>query len=207
MRSRIAKPVAAAPMRSLHETANVNALADADLVAALGHRSQAALEEIHRRYGGAVWAVARRVCRAPDLAEEVSQTVFVELWSKPERFDPALGKLRTWLVTQAHSRAVDVVRSEASRRRRHEREAQFAAPAATEVDAIVQEADLAAGVRRAVDQLPRLERDAILLAYFGGHSYRETAAMLGQPEGTVKSRIRSALERLRHVLEAEGVAP
>lgn len=179
---------------------------DASLVAAVVDRSQDALGEIYRRYGGAVWSVARRVCRNADLADEVAQTVFTELWSRPERYDPARGSLRPWLLAQAHSRAVDVVRSEEARRRRQERDAQLdPSPQSAEVELEVHAAALAADVRRAVEQLPPDERDAILLAYFGGHTYTQTAALLGAPEGTIKSRIRRGLMSLRRALEDEGV--
>ncbi len=183
-----------------------DAAGDEALIAAVGEGSQDALAEIYRRYGGAVWAVARRVCRNAELAEEVAQIVFTELWSRPGRFDPERGSLRPWLVAQAHSRAVDVVRSEDARRRRQERDAQLSPPShSAEVEVEVNAAALAADVRAAVDRLPVDERDAILLAYFGGHTYTETAALLGAPEGTVKSRIRRGLQNLRRALEAEGV--
>jgi RNA polymerase sigma-70 factor (ECF subfamily) len=166
-----------------------------------------ALTEIYRRHGGAVWGLSRRVIRDDHMAEEVCQIVFTDLWSDPGRFDPARGSLRTWLLTQAHARSVDAVRSEAARRRRQDREAAFApnAPAEIHVEATVQAAAMAGEVRRALYQLPPEEREPILLSYFGGHSYRQAASQLGQPEGTVKSRIRSGLHRLRSALEAEGV--
>jgi RNA polymerase sigma-70 factor, ECF subfamily len=166
-----------------------------------------ALTEIYRRHGGAVWGLSRRVIRDEHMAEEVCQIVFTDLWSEPGRFDPARGSLRTWLLTQAHARSVDAVRSEAARRRRQDREAEFApnAPAEVHVEATVQAAAMAGEVRRALYQLPPEEREPILLSYFGGQSYRQAASQLGQPEGTVKSRIRSGLHRLRSALEAEGV--
>ena len=180
---------------------------DADLVTAVAGGHQAALGELYRRYAGAVWAVARRVCNDRVLAEDVSQTVFVDLWQRPGRFDPARGKLRPWLVAQAHARAVDAVRSEAARARRQEREGQLAPTSPPDVEAAAHVAGLRAEVRRAVEQLGPDERDAVVLAYFGGRSYRETAELLGAPEGTVKTRIRRALIGLRRVLEAEGVTP
>lgn len=178
---------------------------DDALVSAVLRRDQGALGEIYRRYGGAVWSLARRVCRDADLAEEVCQTVFADLWSRPDRFDSSRGRLRPWLLTQAHARAVDAVRSEEARRRRHEREAQLSPPAAVEFESSVQASAVADDVRRAVDQLHPDERDAIQLAYFGGHSYRQTAVLLGAPEGTVKSRIRAGLEHLRRALGNEEV--
>ena len=179
-------------------------LADAALVAAVVDRQTPALAEVYRRHGGAVWGLARRVCQDTHLAEDVCQTVFVDLWSRPERYAAERGSLRAWLMTQAHGRAVDLVRAEAARRRRQEREA-AQAPPTVELDTGIYVRELADGVRRAVGDLPDVERDPILLAYFGGHTYKEAAAMLGQPEGTVKSRIRAGLGRLRQSLEAQGV--
>jgi RNA polymerase sigma-70 factor (ECF subfamily) len=133
--------------------------------------------------------------------------VFADVWSAPERFDPRRGTLRTWLLTQAHARSVDVVRAETARRRRDDRDARVVAPAwaETDVEAIVEGAAVAYEVRRALDQLPPDERAPIVLSYFGGQSYRQAAAHLGQAEGTVKSRIRLGMQRLRRALEAEGV--
>ncbi len=178
---------------------------DVAVVAAMVDGDGDALAELYRRYAGAVWAVARRVCGDRTLAEDVTQTVFVDLWRRPQRFDPTRGALRPWLVAQAHARAVDTVRSEAARQRRQEREVRLAPPPSPEVEAEVHLAALSEGVRRAVSRLDEDERRAIVLAYFGGHSYRETAEMLGEPEGTVKSRIRRALAGLRHALESEGL--
>ena len=180
---------------------------DAELVRALAGGDQDALAEVYRRYSGAVWAVARRVCNDPVLAEDVSQTVFVDLWRRPGRYDPVRGRLRPWLMAQAHARAVDAVRSESARSRRQERDGRLATVAAPDVEAEVHAAALSEDVRRAVDGLGRDERAAIMLAYFGGRTYRETAELLGAPEGTVKTRIRRALAGLRMALEAQGVAP
>jgi RNA polymerase sigma-70 factor, ECF subfamily len=180
---------------------------DGDLVAAMADGDHDALAELYRRYGGAVWGVARRVCNDRTLAEDVTQIVFVDLWRRPQRFDPSRGGLRPWLVAQAHARAVDAVRSESARQRRHERESQYAPPPSPDVEATAHVAALSQDMRRAVNQLAAEERDAIVLAYFGGHSYRETAALLGAPEGTVKSRIRRGLTGLRRVLEAQGMTP
>ena len=186
----------------------VGVTSDAVLVATVVDGGEPALAELYRRHGSAVWGLARRVTNDPQAAEEVTQTVFLELWSHPERYDPARGAVRSWLLAQTHGRSVDHVRSETARRRRQTRDAQLSAvPPSAEVEVAVHAAALADHVRRAVDALPSGEREAILLAYFGGHSYRETAQLLAQPEGTVKSRIRSALQNLRRTLAAEGVTP
>ncbi|HEV7758641.1 MAG TPA: sigma-70 family RNA polymerase sigma factor [Acidimicrobiales bacterium] len=186
---------------------------DACLVGAVGSGSREALAEIYRRYGAAVWGLCARVCRDGEVAREVCQTVFCELWAAPSRYDPGRGGFRAWLLAQSHARAVDAVRAEASRRRREERAAgvvsptAVASPASSEVETTAVLTTLRDSVRHAVDRLPAVERDAILLTYLGGHTYRDAAAWLGQPEGTVKSRIRSGLQRLRVTLEAQGVAP
>lgn len=183
---------------------------DAELVAAIAQGDQQALRQAYEQHGTAVWGLARRVTNDPQAAEDVCQTVFLRLWQEPGRYDPARGALRSWLLAQAHGRAVDLVRSETARRRRQEREAELTAasvPPSAEVEVTVQAAALRDDVRRAVESLPPGERDAIVLAYFGGRTYRETATLLGQPEGTVKSRIRSGLVNLRRALEAKGVTP
>lgn len=182
-------------------------LSDDDLIRAVTAGEQPALGEIYRRYAGAVWAVAKRVCNDRVLAEDVSQTVFTDLWRRPGRFDPSRGRLRPWLVAQAHARAVDTVRSETARQRRQDREGHLAPVAEPDVESAVHAAALSDDVRKAVDQLRDDERQAIVLSYFGGHSYRETAEMLGAPEGTVKTRIRRGLLVLRQALEAQGVTP
>ena len=183
---------------------------DAVLVAAIAQGDQQALREAYERHGAAVWGLARRVTNDPQAAEDVSQTVFLRLWQTPDRYDPARGALRSWLLAQAHGRAVDLVRSETARRRRQEREADLieaTVPPSAEVEVAVQAGALREDVRRAVESLPPGERDAIMLAYFGGRTYREAATLLGQPEGTVKSRIRSGLVNLRRSLDAMGVTP
>lgn len=170
---------------------------DASLVMALARWRSDALAEAYRRHGGAVFALARRVTGDRTVGEEVVQEVFLRLWNKPEKFDPARGSLRSYLLAQTHGRAVDILRSEGSRRRREETEARMAAESGYDVDREVWDLALADRVREVMAGLPGDERRAIELAYFGGHSYRQVATMLGQPEGTVKSRIRAGLKRMR----------
>lgn len=179
---------------------------DATVVVAIGRWRQEALAEAYRRHAGAVFGLARRVLNVTALAEEVTQEVFLRLWNRPEAFDPDRGSLRSFLLAQTHGRAVDMLRSESSRRRREERDTRMAAEAGYDLEYEVEDLVVGEQVRAALGALSDHERSAIELAYFGGHSYREVADILGQPEGTVKSRIRSGLQRLRGELQAVGVS-
>ena len=179
---------------------------DAALVVAIGRWREDALAEAYLRHAGAVFALARRVLQESAAAEEVVQEVFLRLWNAPERFDPERGALRSFLLTQAHGRAVDVLRSDTSRRRREEREA--VADTATggyDVEPEVLDLSVADRVKGAVGSLPDAERQAIELAYFGGMTYQQVAAALGAPEGTVKTRIRTGLRRMREELARSGI--
>jgi RNA polymerase sigma-70 factor, ECF subfamily len=177
---------------------------DFTLVVAVARRDEVALGELYQRYGGSLFCAALRVLSARDLAEEVVQDVFVRLWRNPERFDAARGALRPFLLAQCHGRAVDIVRAEDARRRREVRDANAVKTQSTVEDVVL---DFVVGekVREAVSSLCQTEREAISLAYFGGHTYREVASLLGIPEGTAKSRIRSGLARLRTALIEGGL--
>jgi RNA polymerase sigma-70 factor (ECF subfamily) len=178
---------------------------DAALVVAIARYHQEALAEVYRRHAGAVFGLARRLLSDRALAEEVVQEVFLRLWNDPERYDPSRGTLRSYLLAQAHGRAVDILRSEGARRAREEREARATAEAGYDVEHEVWDLATADQVRQAIGRLPAAERRCIALAYFGGHTYREVAAKLAEPEGTVKSRIRAGLKRLRQELLAVGI--
>jgi RNA polymerase sigma-70 factor (ECF subfamily) len=178
---------------------------DAVLVVAIGRWREDALAEAYRRHGGAVFALAQRLLNDRTLAEEVVQEVFLRIWDRPDRFDPDRGSLRSYLLAQCHGRSVDLIRSEQSRRNREEREHRQRAEAGYDLEHEVWDMAVAEHVREALDEIPEEERRAIELAYFGGLTYREVAELLGQPEGTVKSRIRSGLRRLRGGLTKSGV--
>ncbi|MCJ7439525.1 MAG: sigma-70 family RNA polymerase sigma factor [Acidimicrobiia bacterium] len=179
-------------------------VSDAQLVVAIGRFHQAALAEAYRRHAGATFGLGLRIVVDRSLAEEVVQEVFLRLWNDPEKYDPARGSLRSYLLAQTHGRSVDLVRSESSRRVREERDARRTAASGYDLEREVWDLTLAEQVRGALEQLSENERAAIELAYFGGHTYREVAVMLDEPEGTVKSRIRAGLGRLRVELVSSG---
>jgi len=179
---------------------------DATLVVAIGRWRQDALAEAYRRHAGASFALARRLLADRQLAEEVLQEVFLRLWNQPDRFDPDRGSLRSYLLAQTHGRSVDLLRSETSRRRREEREARETAEHGTDIEREVMDHAVAEQVQEVVAGLPVDERKAIELAYFGGHTYRQVAVLLDEPEGTVKSRIRSGLRKMRVSMVEAGVS-
>jgi RNA polymerase sigma factor (sigma-70 family) len=183
---------------------------DAELVQRLGKADGTALSQLYQRFGRSCYSLARRICADEGLAEDVVQEVFLTLWRDPARYDPSRGGFATWLLTLIHHKAVDAVRRESTIRRRL-----VAAPEAgedwspTPVPGADQTAlaRVAAGqVRAALHRLPLEQRQVLALAYFGGHTQREIAVLIGVPLGTVKSRMFTAVQRLRSLL-ADQLGP
>jgi RNA polymerase sigma-70 factor (ECF subfamily) len=160
---------------------------------------QSAFSDLSDVVAPRVHAVVLRVLRDPAMAEEVTQEVMVELWRLAPRYQVERGGVRTWATTIAHRRAVDRVRSTQSSRDRDERDAVLAAAGAPadEVAEVVEDRIERERVGRALDSLTATQRESIELAYWSGYTYREVAAVLQVPEGTVKTRIRDGLVRLR----------
>ncbi len=163
---------------------------------------ESALRALVERYGPLVFGVTRRVLVDAALAEEIAQDTFLTLWRKPEMFDARRSSLASFLALVARNKAVDAVRKEESRRRTRQRAAAEAAvtvAAEEPIDDVVERRVLV----DALNRLPEGQREALMLAYFGGRTYREVAEELGIPEGTVKSRMREGLARLREALTAQ----
>jgi RNA polymerase sigma-70 factor (ECF subfamily) len=183
--------------------APISAATDVELVDRLRAKCSASLAEIYRRYGSAVFGSAVRVLHDDGLAGEISQEVFLRLWREPGRFDPQRAPLGPFLCLQGRRKAIDVLRSNDARGRREERT--FADRATGPSEQGPWAAVWGAHVREAVGALEPSQREPIELAFFGGYTYREVAELLGQAEGTVKSRIRAGLHNLRSSLDGVGV--
>jgi RNA polymerase sigma-70 factor (ECF subfamily) len=190
-----------------YDVAPMDPAADARLAQRLAERDQSALREAISAYGRIVHGMARRVVSEASLAEEVAQDTFLALWRRPGAFDPERGTLQAFLVGVARNKAIDLVRREESLRRTRdalmvEAEASSAEAHSNEPSSAVEEREQ---VKGALEQLSPLQREAIILAYFGGRTYREVAVELGIPEGTAKTRLRDGLIKLRELLDARQV--
>ncbi|HWB72615.1 MAG TPA: sigma-70 family RNA polymerase sigma factor [Egibacteraceae bacterium] len=194
-----------APAPAAGPTGPVAAVSSETLLARVANGDQAAFAALYERVAGAVYGLVRRVLRDPAQSEEIAQEVMLEVWCNAPRFDPARGSATAWIMTMAHRRAVDRVRSEQAARARDDRVA--ARDDERGRDVVVEEVESRLEhqqVRRALEHLTDLQREAVELAYYGGYTYREVAELLGAPLGTVKTRLRDGLIRLRDTL---GVSP
>jgi len=154
-----------------------------------------------------VYGVVLRVLRDPAQAEEVAQEVFLEAWRTAGRYDAQRGTPSAWINTIAHRRAVDRVRSVERSHQREQRHAhRAAADEVPDVSDVVVTLDEGGRVRRALDRLPEAQRTALALAYYDGRTQREVAELLDVPLGTVKTRMRDALRKLRTYLDEGGSA-
>jgi RNA polymerase sigma-70 factor (ECF subfamily) len=178
------------------------------LVALLARSSRGdehAFAELYDLTASRVHGLARRVVRDPAQAEEVAQEAYLEIWRQSARFDASRGSALAWMLTIVHRRAVDRVRSaESAQERDHRYAAVGDGPEYDVVDEEVTTRMESARVRRALDSLTEVQREAVTLAYYGGYTHREVADLLDVPLGTVKTRMRDGLIRLRDALGVEA---
>jgi RNA polymerase sigma-70 factor, ECF subfamily len=188
-------------MRAVPNAGSAAGPAPADvLLLRVAKGDEHAFAELYDLVAARVFGLARAVLRDQAHAEEVTQEAFVQIWRTAARFSPSVGSAMGWILAIAHRRAVDRVRSESSHSRRVEREStqRTAGPAAL-ADAVVDDLDRVR-VRNALNVLTPLQREAVEFAYFGGLTHHEISVLLGAPLGTVKTRIRDGLIRLRDEL-------
>ncbi len=173
-----------------------------DLLQRAGRGDESAFAGVYDATSPRLYGLVLRVVRDPAQAEEVTQEAYLEIWRQSARFRPELGRPLSWMLTIAHRRAVDRVRSaEAGARRDSAYDAQRTTTLAGDSTADLATASLEAKqVRRALDALTVAQREAIELAYYGGYTHAEVAAMLNLPIGTAKTRIRDGLIRLRDAM-------
>lgn len=174
---------------------------DADLVARLRAGDRSAVDDLYERFRRPAFALARRVLADDVLAEDVLQDAFLAVWRDPGAYDGTRGSFASWFLAMVHHKAVDAVRREESQRRRQARaedEVALAAPTATaDVEDDVWGRVVADRVRSALGNLPEAQREALTLAYYGGYTQREVAALTDAPLGTVKTRMLAGMRRLK----------
>jgi len=173
------------------------------LLARVARGDQAAYEAVYDRTADRVLGTVLAVVRDPAQSEEVAQEVLLDVWRSAARFDPNLGSAAAWVMTLAHRRAVDRVRSEQKAAERQIRVA-TSEIAYDEVTEAVEARLEQERVRRCLGSLTELQRESVTLAYYGGYTYREVAGLLGVAVGTVKTRMRDGLIRLRDCLGVDG---
>jgi len=174
----------------------------AGLIRLVARGDAGAFDAVYDQVAATVFGIVRRVIRDPAQSEEVTQDVLLEVWRNAAKFDPGRGSAAAWVTTLAHRRAVDRVRSVQKEADRERRIAAAAVPY-DEVAEAVESSLERERVRRCLGSLTELQRESVTLAYYGGYTYSQVASLLGVPDGTIKTRMRDALIRLRDCL---GVA-
>jgi RNA polymerase sigma-70 factor, ECF subfamily len=188
---------------------DLRALADEDLMALVQAGEVRAFEVIFDRHASVAFSLAYRMCGRRAMAEDIVQEAFLSLWRTGIRYDRTRGSVRTWVLSAAHNRAIDLFRREAAKERRDVSDEGLAErlPAREQTELEVERRDDAHQVRRALGELPAEQRHVIELAYFGGFTHSQIAEMLELPAGTVKGRMRLGLAKMRGALgEPAGAA-
>ena len=177
-------------------------LSDEAVVALVGRSDEVALGELYDRFGRIAYGLALRVLRDPGLAEDAVQEAFLQIWRGAERFVPERAKASAWIMTLVHRRAVDLVRREERRRADPLEDASAVAGAEGSAEDLAWLRFERERVQAALSLLPDQQREALELAYYGGFTQSELAERLGQPIGTIKSRMFAGLTRLRELLDS-----
>jgi RNA polymerase sigma-70 factor (ECF subfamily) len=176
-----------------------------DVLSQVARGDERAFERLYDTVAGAVHGLVRRVLRDPAQAEEVTQEVFLEIWRSATRFDPTRGKAMTWVMTMAHARAVDRVRSAQAST---DRDLKVGTRDYTvEYDSVAETVESGferLQVQRCLGSLTDLQKESVTLAYYGGYTYNEVADLLSVPLGTVKTRLRDGLIRMRDCMGVEA---
>ncbi|HEX4829675.1 MAG TPA: ECF RNA polymerase sigma factor SigK [Trebonia sp.] len=172
----------------------------APLLAQVARGDQTAFETVYDQFAGPVYGLVRKVLRDPAQSEEVAQEVMLDVWRTASRFDPARGSATAWVMTIAHRRAIDRVRSESAATAREQK----LTPDPVTGDDVAELVETALDrrrVRRCLGALTPLQSESVKLAYYGGYTYQQVAELLKVPLGTIKTRIRDGLIRLRDCME------
>ncbi|MCR4514902.1 ECF RNA polymerase sigma factor SigK [Aeromicrobium sp. 50.2.37] len=175
-----------------------------DLLVLVARGDEAAFAALYDALGATVFGMARRVIRDPARAEEVAQEVFLQVWQTAARFDPARGSAKSWVLTLAHRRAVDAVRHDQAATNR---ENSYDWSPGVDHDQVLETVTVRLEheqVRRCLEGLTDLQREAVTLAYYQGYTYAEVAQVLDANPATVKTRMRDGLIRLRDCLGVEA---
>ena len=176
-----------------------------DLDAALkrvAHGDQEAFTGLYDALGSSVYGLARRVIRDEHRAQDVSQEVFIQVWRLARRFDPARGSAKNWILTIAHRRAVDAVRHDQAARNRDAKHLSCDGPARNVVEEAAEASERRAEVRACMNTLSPLQKQALTMAYYDGHTYAEVARLLGANLSAVKTRMRDGMVRLRDCMDS-----
>jgi RNA polymerase sigma-70 factor (ECF subfamily) len=183
---------------------------DAELIRLVIDAQPVALGHLYDRYGRLVFSLAFQVIGDSAAAEEITQEVFLQVWNKASTYQPDQGKVVTWLISVARHRAIDALRRKGARPEGHaadldgDNENELVDPAGVEDQVMHSQRSLA--VRKAIASLPHDQRLALSMAYFKGMTHQEVADAIGEPLGTIKTRIRLAMIKLRQLLEEENQA-